>query len=132
MGSLRSHDAVLPGAVAATLSLPRLPATLVACTDDIVPDELVERGGLRDTLARLVGHGMRPIDAVRMATLIVALRLKRDDIGLVAPGRRAEIVVLSDLEAVRVARLRAEPAVAVDGRCSPPRPACLPALPATP
>ena len=95
-----SHDAVLPGAVEAILSLPRFPATLVACTDDIVPDELVAKGGLRDTLARLVARGLAPVDVLRMATLNAALRLKRDDIGLVAPGRRAELAVLSDLAGI--------------------------------
>ncbi len=112
-----SHDAVLPGAVAAILRLPRFPATLVACTDDIMPDELVERGGLRDVLARLVGRGLSPVDAIRMATLNAALRLKRDDIGLVAPGRRAEIAVLSDLETIRVARVYVQGRLAaLDGR----------------
>ena len=53
-----SHDAVLPGAIAAILGLPRMPAGLVACTDDIVPDELVAKGGLRDTLARFVARGL--------------------------------------------------------------------------
>ena len=100
-----SHDAVLPGACAAIRSLPSFPATLVACTDDILPDELVAKGGLRDTLARLVQRGLEPLQAIRMATLNSALRLKRDDIGLVAPGRRAEIAVLSDLATIQVARV---------------------------
>ena len=100
-----SHDAVLPEAVRVILGLPRFPATLVACTDDIMPDELVEKGGLRDTLARLVARGLPPVDAIRMATLNAALRLKRDDIGLIAPGRLAEIAVLSDLDAMTVARV---------------------------
>ena len=100
-----SHDAVLPEAVRAILGLPRFPPTLVACTDDIMPDELVEKGGLRDTLARLVARGLPPVDAIRMATLNAALRLKRDDIGLIAAGRLAEIAVLSDLDAMTVARV---------------------------
>ena len=100
-----SHDNVLPGAVAAILSLPVFPAGLVACTDDIFPDELMAKGGLRDTLARLVARGLNPVLAIRMATLNAALRLKRDDIGLIAPGRRAEIAVLSDLPGMVVERV---------------------------
>jgi len=100
-----SHDAVLPGVVAAINALPGLPPNLVACTDDVFPDELVAKGGLRDTLARLVGHGLPPLHALRMATLHAALRLKRDDIGLIGPGRRAEIVVLSDLPGMVVERV---------------------------
>ena len=100
-----SHDAVLPGAIEAVLGLPFVPSTLLACTDDILPDELVEKGGLRDALARYVQRGLPPVAAIRLATLNAAQRLKRDDLGLVAPGRRAEIAVLSDLAAMRVARV---------------------------
>lgn len=104
-----SHDQVLPGAVAALATLPMLPANLVLCTDDVFPDELVARGGLRDTIARVIARGLSPVSAIRLATLHAAMRLKRDDLGLVAPGRRADIVVLSDLTTVTVDR------VVVDG-----------------
>jgi len=118
-----SHDAVLPGAIRAILSLPSFPATLVACTDDIFADDLVAKGGLRDTLARFIARGLNPVLAIRMATLNSALRLKRDDIGLIAPGRRAEIVVLSDLAAVQVARVYVQGMlVAENGRMLAPLP----------
>jgi adenine deaminase len=102
-----SHDQVLPGAVAALATLPLLPPNLVLATDDVFPDELLARGGLRDTIARVIARGLSPIAAIRLATLHAALRLKRDDLGLLAPGRRADIVVLSDLATVRVDRVLA-------------------------
>jgi adenine deaminase len=104
-----SHDQVLPGAIAALATLPLLPPNLVLCTDDVFPDELVAKGGLRDTIFRVIARGLSPISAIRLATLHAAMRLKRDDLGLVAPGRRADIVVLSDLASVKVER------VVVDG-----------------
>ena len=123
-----SHDAVLPGVVAAINALPALPATLITCTDDVFPDELVARGGLRDTLARLVGHGLPPIHALKMATLHAALRLKRDDIGLLAPGRLAEVVVLSDLPGMVVERVYVGGRlVARSGAMLSPLPRALPA-----
>ncbi|MGK7868269.1 adenine deaminase [Falsiroseomonas sp. E2-1-a20] len=100
-----SHDQVLPGAIAALATLPLLPPNLVLATDDVFPDELVAKGGLRDTIFRVVARGLSPIAAIRLATLHAAMRLKRDDLGLVAPGRRADLVVLSDLAAVRVDRV---------------------------
>ncbi|WP_431283800.1 adenine deaminase [Humitalea sp. 24SJ18S-53] len=99
-----SHDYLLPEAVAAVMALPVFPATLVLCTDDVFPDELVAKGGLRDTIARVIARGMPPMLALRCATLHAALRLKRDDIGLLSAGRAADIVVLSDLHNVTVAR----------------------------
>jgi adenine deaminase len=123
-----SHDSVLPGVVEALNALPMLPANLVVCTDDVFPDELVQKGGLRDTLARLIARGLDPIHALRMATLHSALRLKRDDIGLVAPGRRAEIAVLSDLPGVLVERVYVGgKLVARDGAMLEPLPRAMPA-----
>ncbi|MDP3414808.1 adenine deaminase [Falsiroseomonas sp.] len=106
-----SHDQVLPGAVAALATLPLLPVNLVLATDDVFPDELVAKGGLRDTIARVIARGLSPISAIRLATLHAAMRLKRDDLGLVAPGRRADIVVLSDLTTVAVDRVLFDGAV---------------------
>lgn len=119
-----SHDYVLPGVVAALATLPRLPPTLAICTDDIFPDDLAAAGGMNDVLRRLVGYGMAPLDALRCATLQAALRLKREDLGLVAPGRRADIVLFHDLTDFRAARVFASgQEVAADGRLlTPPRP----------
>jgi adenine deaminase len=117
-----SHDYVLPGALTALAAMPMLPPNLVLCTDDVFPDELLVKGGLRDTIARVIARGVSPIAALRLATLHAALRLKRDDLGLVAPGRQADIVVLSDLPTVAVERVFvAGRLVARDGRLlSPP------------
>jgi len=45
---------------------------------------------------------MDPLLAYRCATYHGAYRLQRTDLGLVAAGRRADIVILSDLEKVTV------------------------------
>ena len=112
-----SHDYVLPGALTMLAAMPMLPPNLVLCTDDIFPDELMQKGGLRDTIARVIARGVTPIAAIRLATLHAAMRLKRDDLGLVAPGRQADIVVLSDLPSVTVERVfTAGRLVARDGK----------------
>jgi adenine deaminase len=118
-----SHDYVLPHALTALAALPMLPPNLVLCTDDVFPDELLQKGGLRDTIARVIARGVSPIAAIRMATLHAAMRLKRDDIGLVAPGRQADIVVLTELTRVAVERVfAAGRLVARDGTLLSPPP----------
>lgn len=97
-----SHDDVLPSLVAALRRLPVLPPTLTICTDDVFPDDLARAGGMIDVLRRLVRDGLPAIDAVRAATLHAALRLGRGDLGLIAPGRRADVAVLSDLARLEV------------------------------
>ena len=83
-------------------TLPVLPQTLTICTDDVFPDDLVERGGMIDVLRRLVRYGMAPVDALRASTLNAAMRLGRRDLGLVAPGRRADLMILDDLAGMGV------------------------------
>jgi adenine deaminase len=112
-----SHDYVLPGAVAALNTLAQVPQTLTVCTDDVFPDDLVNTGGMNDVLRRLIERGLAPIQALRCATLNAAMRLQRRDLGLVAPGRRADLIVLSDLNKLTVTRVFASGRlVAEDGR----------------
>lgn len=111
-----SHDYVLPGVVKALAGLPQVPQTLTVCTDDVFPDDLHRVGGMADVLRRLVGHGMGAVDALRSATLNAAMRLGRSDLGLIAPGRRADIVAFEDLTGFRAARVLASGrVVAEDG-----------------
>ena len=94
-------DAILPGIVEEVNKLPIPPTHLVAATDDLFALTLLEDGGLDHLLRRLVAYGMDPILALRCATYHCAYRLQRADLGLVAAGRRADIVVLDDLAEFR-------------------------------
>lgn len=92
-----SHDHLLPEFVEALNRLGHLPPTLTLCTDDVFPDDLLKGGGLDDVVRRLVHYGLRPHWALQAATLNAAARLQRNDLGLIAAGRRADIVVFDDL-----------------------------------
>ena len=91
-----SHDHLLQEFVEMLNGLGHLPATVTLCTDDVFPDELYESGGLDDVARRLVRYGMKPDWALRAATFNAAQRLKRSDLGLVAAGRRADLVLFED------------------------------------
>ncbi|UAX97750.1 amidohydrolase family protein [Ensifer adhaerens] len=96
-----SHDHLLPEFVNALNALGHLPQTVTFCTDDVFPDDLAHAGGLDDVVRRLVRYGLPVEWALRAATLNGAVRLGRHDLGLVAPGRRADIVVFEDLSDFR-------------------------------
>ena len=93
---------MLPGAVQALLALPVIPQSLTLCTDDVFPDDLVAEGGMLALLRRLIAHGLPPVQALRAATLNAATRIGHRDLGLVAPGRRADFFVASDLEQLEI------------------------------
>lgn len=92
-----SHDHLLQQFVDVIHRLGFLPQTVTLCTDDVFPDELHFNGGLDDVVRRLVRDGMKPGWALRAATLNAAMRLGRSDLGLIAPGRRADIAIFENL-----------------------------------
>jgi adenine deaminase len=92
-----SHDHLLPEFVQALNTLGHLPQTVTLCTDDVFPDDLVDGGGLDDVVRRLVRYGLKPEWALQAATLNGAVRIGRADLGLIAAGRRADIVLFEDL-----------------------------------
>jgi adenine deaminase len=71
-------------------------------TDDRVTGELLQDGSI-DALVRLaIGGGLDPVTAITMATLNPAEHYGLRDRGAVAPGRRADLLVTSDLRAFPV------------------------------
>ncbi|WP_113293789.1 MULTISPECIES: adenine deaminase C-terminal domain-containing protein [unclassified Ensifer] len=96
-----SHDHLLPEFVKTIKALGHLPQTVTLCTDDVFPDDLAHAGGLDDVVRRLVRYGLPAEWALRAATLNGAVRLGRHDLGLVAPGRWADIVIFEDLSDFR-------------------------------
>jgi adenine deaminase len=93
---------LLPEVVAELAALPELPTHLVACTDDLFAATLLTDGGLDHLLRRLIALGLPPVRAIRLATYHAAYRLGRADLGLVAAGRRADLMVLDDLASFAV------------------------------
>jgi adenine deaminase len=72
------------------------------CTDDRQPPDLVDEGGIDAMLRILVEEGVDPAEAVRMATLNPSEHYGLRDRGAIAPGRRADLVVVEDLRGFRV------------------------------
>lgn len=93
-----SHPYLLPDIVSALKTLPHLSSQITVCTDDVPPDMLMEKGGIIALLNLLIEHGLPATDALRFATLNAAIRLQRNDLGLIAAGRRADLVVFDSLE----------------------------------
>ncbi|WP_404947036.1 adenine deaminase [Rhizobium terrae] len=96
-----SHDHLLPEFVEALNTLGHLPQTVTLCTDDVFPDDLVDGGGLDDVVRRLVRYGLKAEWALQAATLNASVRIGRADLGLIAAGRRADIVLFEDLKSFR-------------------------------
>ena len=73
------------------------PERCMFCTDDREPVFLVDEGHIDQMLKVAVEHGVRPEDALVMATLNPAEYHGLRRLGAIAPGYQADIVVLDDL-----------------------------------
>jgi len=71
-------------------------------SDDRHPDDLMERGHMDYSIRLAVRRGLNPVTAIRMVTLNAAERFRLWDRGAVAPGYRADLAILDDLENLNV------------------------------
>ncbi|MCG2768600.1 MAG: amidohydrolase family protein [Anaerolineae bacterium] len=75
-----------------------LPPNLIMCTDDIFPEDLLRHGHLDNGVRHAISAGIPPVDAIRAATLNGAQRHRLHDLGAIAPGKRADILLLRNLQ----------------------------------
>lgn len=93
---------------------------LCFCTDDRVPSDLMDDGHIDYMVRVAIAGGIDPVTAIRMATLNPCEYFQLHDRGAVAPARRADLVVFSDLQAPRAEMVfRAGQLVARDGQALP-------------
>lgn len=71
---------------------------LVLATDDMVAEDLIKKGHMNDIIKRTIDQGVDPVEAIQMATINAAYHYNRKDIGVLAPGKAADICVISDLK----------------------------------
>lgn len=67
------------------------------CSDDRQPKTILQDGHIDNSLRICVEEGLDPITALRMATLNAAECFRLYDRGAIAPGYRADVVLLDDL-----------------------------------
>lgn len=75
----------------------------ILCSDDTHPDTLLERGHLNHVVLRAIQEGLSPLKAIQMVTINTARYFNVDaDLGSIAPGKYADMLLLSDLSRVTV------------------------------
>ncbi|MCJ8143658.1 adenine deaminase [Ancylobacter sp. A5.8] len=80
-------------------------AFLAFCTDDRNPLDIAEEGHLDYMIREAIRHGAPLHHVYRVASWSAANAFGLKDRGLIAPGRRADIVLLEDVEACRVVQV---------------------------
>lgn len=79
---------------------------LILVTDSMSPDDVEELGHMDNVVRRAISLGLPPMQALQAVTLNPAIYSGLDqEIGGIAPGRWADIVLIEDLEQCRVGQV---------------------------
>ena len=75
----------------------------ILCTDDSHSGTLVNDGHMNRVVRHAIAQGLKPITAIQMATLNTACHFGLErELGSIAPGRRADLFLTSDLVALPI------------------------------
>ncbi|MBG6209596.1 adenine deaminase [Labrenzia sp. EL_126] len=102
----------------APILTPDVSAFIALCTDDRNPLDIAEEGHLDSMIRRLIAKGIRPLDAYRAASWSAANAFGLKDRGAIAPGKRADIVLLNDFEGCGIEQVLAGGVLANDAAFS--------------
>ena len=74
----------------------------ILATDDMVAKDLETLGHMNEIIKRTIKEGVNPVEAIQMATINPATYFNLDEVGVLAPGKIADIAVIEDLKSMRV------------------------------
>jgi adenine deaminase len=76
---------------------------IILCTDDCHSGTLVYEGHMNRVVRHAIAQGLKPITAIQMATLNTALHFGLErELGSITPGRRADVILTSDLASLPI------------------------------
>ena len=91
------------------------PRRFILCTDDSHSETLVDEGHVNRAVKQAIQHGIPPIVAIQMATINTAEHFgMSQDLGMIAPGRFADILVVNDLAELKIEKVFAKGRLAAE------------------
>jgi len=97
----------------------------ILCTDDSHSGTLVHEGHMNRVVRHAIAQGLKPITAIQMATLNTAQHFGLErELGSITPGRRADLILTSDLTTLPIEMVIAHgKVIAEDGKLTADIPA---------
>ena len=78
---------------------------LMFCTDDKHPMDIVHEGHINYNINLAIEEGIDPITAIQMATINIANCYQLKQVGAIAPGYTADLVIFDDLKNIRPSKV---------------------------
>ena len=79
------------------------PRNFILCTDDCHSGTLVNEGHMNRVVRHAIAQGLKPVIAIQMATLNTAQHFGLErELGSITPGRRADLILTSDITTLPV------------------------------
>ena len=75
----------------------------ILATDDMVAADLETLGHMNEIIRRTIREGISPTEAIQMATINPATYFGLDHVGVLAPGKQADIAIIDDIYEMTVA-----------------------------
>ncbi|MCD6277497.1 adenine deaminase [candidate division WOR-3 bacterium] len=72
------------------------------CTDDRSPEDILREGHIDYMVREAIKYGIPPVIAIRMATINTARYFNLRSMGAIAPGYKADFLVINDLEEFKI------------------------------
>ena len=92
------------------------PRKLILCTDDSHSGTLVHDGHMNRVVRHAIECGCDPLVAIQMATINTATHFGLErELGSIAPGRRADVILTSDLKTLPIEAVVARGKVVAEG-----------------
>ena len=88
---------------------------LMFCTDDKHPMDIVEEGHINFNINLAINEGIDPITAIQMATINIANCYQLKQVGAIAPGYTADLVIFEDLNNIQPHKVYIKGALVADG-----------------
>ncbi len=79
----------------------RFQSSLSYCSDDREVDDLTAGGSLNYVLNQAIQDGIHPLDAIRNASYNAAMHVNLENVGAIAPGFTADVIIADSIENIK-------------------------------
>ena len=87
---------------------------LLFCTDDKHPEDIANEGHINYNINLAINYGISPIWAIQMATINTAIAYQLPQVGAIAPGYKADLVIFDSLEYIHPKQVYKDGKLVVD------------------